>query len=1068
MIRWWCASFLVVFILSSVAAENVVDSMGGKGGLVVCLGCSGEQLAELGRKDGFLVQGLETDAAKVGALRGYLATRGVGGRVTVREFDGRSLPYIDNLVNLVVRGAECRISRDEILRVLAPGGQTVSLDTQHPTPDPLAKPWPDDTDDWTHYLYDPSNNAVSKDTRIDAMRRQQWVGGPRWSRHHDHIASLTALVSCRGKLFYVFDEGKTHSVLLPSSFKLIARDAFNGMVLWKKSLPSWHTHLWPLKSGPAELPRRLVALGRKVYLPLGMSEPLSVLDAGSGKVLKTFPATRAVEEVLVAGDMVYVLADPSPETFEDFTLGDAHNGRQKGRVARMYPWNRKVKKLVAVDERSGTVRWQRDVIVAPLTLAIGAKAVFWFNGAAIVAVDRATGEEKWRTPGVKAKKVFQINESPILIVHENTVLFAGDNRRMSAYAADTGKKLWEAGHLRGGYCSPRDLLVIDGLVWSGAIDVPRNTGIFAGLDLLTGEPRREIPPMKVPYTFGHHRCHRVKATSRFILASKTGIEFYDVEKCNERVNHWVRGGCLYGIMPANGLVYAPMHSCACHLDSKLIGFNALAPASDRKKAPCRGPRLVKGVADQIANPKLEIQNPESSDWPTYRADNARSGCVTASVPDGLSKKWIAPLKGKLTALTVGCGKVFVAAVDRHRLYALDCDTGEVAWSFAAGGRIDSPPTVYKGFVYFGSADGHVYSLNASDGRLAWRFRLAPDDVQLSAYGQLESVWPVHGSVTIQNGKVFCVGGRSSYLDGGLPFARLDALTGELEAESMLDNIDPTTGKDMQLLSRHSIMPSANPDILVCNGNGIFMRVEKLSEDGKRLGSIAFDRERQYEERHIFSWAGFLEDSWLHRVYMSYGNGKLPLGTYLNWWTYGEANPDGRILVMDGDTIYSYGLKPKYHAWSSTFLDYMLFSVNKTIETDPIEGATIFDKKTGRTPTRKLRYNWTAELPFYVRAMAKADGKLIVCGPERLVNEKDAVRRHGEDGVLQQLKLQDAILGGQKGSHLWVVSAKDGKALEKHTLDGLPVWDGMAVAGGQVFVSTSSGAVVCMGGGSSAR
>ena len=136
MSRWCCASFLVASILSSVAAENVADSIGIKGGLVVCLGCSGEQLAELAAKDGLLVQGLETNAAKVGALRGCLATRGVGGRVTVREFDGRNLPYIDNLVNLVVTGAGCPVSRDEILRVLAPGGQAVSLDPQHPTRDP--------------------------------------------------------------------------------------------------------------------------------------------------------------------------------------------------------------------------------------------------------------------------------------------------------------------------------------------------------------------------------------------------------------------------------------------------------------------------------------------------------------------------------------------------------------------------------------------------------------------------------------------------------------------------------------------------------------------------------------------------------------------------------------------------------------------------------------------------------------------------------------------------------------------------------------------------------------------
>ncbi len=41
----------------------------------------------------------------------------------------------------------------------------------------------------------------------------------------------------------------------------------------------------------------------------------------------------------------------------------------------------------------------------------------------------------------------------------------------------------------------------------------------------------------------------------------------------------IRDRCLYGVMPANGLTYAPPHNCACYPEAKLYGFNALAPAS---------------------------------------------------------------------------------------------------------------------------------------------------------------------------------------------------------------------------------------------------------------------------------------------------------------------------------------------------------------------------------------------------------------------------------------------------------------------------------------------------------
>ena len=79
--------------------------------------------------------------------------------------------------------------------------------------------------------------------------------------HHTNIVPVFEIGEDHGRIFYVMDEGKNFSVLLPPKHFLVARDAFNGTVLWKKPLPSWHPHLWPLKSGPAQLPRRLIAEG---------------------------------------------------------------------------------------------------------------------------------------------------------------------------------------------------------------------------------------------------------------------------------------------------------------------------------------------------------------------------------------------------------------------------------------------------------------------------------------------------------------------------------------------------------------------------------------------------------------------------------------------------------------------------------------------------------------------------------------------------------------------------------------------------------------------------------------
>jgi hypothetical protein len=163
---------------------------------------------------------------------------------------------------------------------------------------------------------------------------------------------------------------------------------------------------------------------------------------------------------------------------------------------------------------------------------------------------------------------------------------------------------------RSGYQSPEDLLVAGGLVWVAPTTSSGDSGVYTGRDLHTGEVKSEFGPNVKTYWF-HHRCYIAKATDRFLLPSRTGIEFVDHKKEDWDINHWVRGGCLYGIMPCNGLIYTPPHNCNCYPEAKLYGLNALAPASASRKAPLNVTdknRLVRGPAfAQIPNPKSQIR-----------------------------------------------------------------------------------------------------------------------------------------------------------------------------------------------------------------------------------------------------------------------------------------------------------------------------------------------------------------------------------------------------------------------------------------------------------------------------
>jgi hypothetical protein len=108
-------------------------------------------------------------------------------------------------------------------------------------------------------------------------------------------------------VFYIFEESPRASILIPPQWYLYARDAFNGTLLWKRPIQRWHEHMWPLKSGPAVLPRRLVALGDKVYATLNIDAPLSELDAATGKTLRTYEDTAVTEEILLSDGVLFVV-----------------------------------------------------------------------------------------------------------------------------------------------------------------------------------------------------------------------------------------------------------------------------------------------------------------------------------------------------------------------------------------------------------------------------------------------------------------------------------------------------------------------------------------------------------------------------------------------------------------------------------------------------------------------------------------------------------------------------------------------------------------------------------------
>ena len=1032
-------------------ATKLIKASGVQGGLLVHVGCDDGSLTTLlGANDAFLVHGLDRDAANVKRARALIRSKALYGRVSVDRWMGERLPYADNLVNLlVISNAGRHVSTDEVDRVLAPRG-VVAIQNQDneglvssirypvlstgPGFAMFRKPVPSSIDDWTHWNHGPDGNRVAKDSVVGPPRRQQWVSGPLWARHHDMLPNISAIVSAGGRLLYIMDESHTSIDMLPGRWSLLARDAFNGLLLWRRPVEQWGATGWNqqkvrwephrgLSKFPLQIHRRLVATESEVFVTLGFNAPVTVLDPGTGEIKRTLPNTESTEEILHRSGTLFLSIKETDGAEKHIVAVDADTGR--------FLWTSAV--YEGITTRSDELKPHTHV-----NLVLGEERLFFLSGDRVICLDANNGRRQWQFPfparATKGEKYTQYYYPHIItmVYHDGIVFFAqldevvdlrstfshGTPMKLLALSAETGELLWNRKCTNWAHGSAPDLFVIDNTVWTFSED-----GFTAlGLDPASGKIKKETSVEKAMDIGHHHRCYQNRATTRYILSSRRGVEFIDPNNGDILLNHWIRGMCRVGVLPSNGLLYVPPNACGCYTKAKISGLNALAAGSLPKYASrpsIDDTRLERGPSYGVLQPS-DSSLPPSNNWPTYRHDGRRSGATTESIAEQLTVKWKAKLANRVSAVTAAGGKVFAAAMDAHEVIALDAETGGQVWSFTTGGRVDSPPTIYKGMALVGCRDGWIYRLRARDGALAWRFGAAPQERRMVAFNQLESAWPVHGSVLVQEGIAYAVAGRSSFLDGGMHVHAIDPLTGKVAMNRCVYTPDPEAGEmhrglsaqaaDRKAVTHH--MAGALPDILVSDGASVCMRHLKL--DPKTLSGSDTSSEFPLHQG-LATTAGLLDGSMFHRSHWGI-DGAEGKGTWCE------------LLVFTDLTVYKIDAHGR-HGWKQHGIH------------TPGSGYVVsaYDRK-------KKKEVWRQRIPVRFVSMVLAGDRLYLAGAPDV---KDA-------------KHPWASLLGKKGGGLLVLAAEDGKKLSEYELESPPVWDGMAVAAGRLYISTRNGEIVCMG------
>ena len=213
-------------------------------------------------------------------MRQTIQEAGVYGKVSCDLYNGRDLPYVDGLVNLVLCKESCQVPEAELMRVLVPGGRLVTEGPNGWKKKP--KPIPAGLDEWNQFLHGADNNGVSLDD-VGPPQRLRWHDTPEYGRSKALSPSFTNMVSADGVLLTIEDRATTEDVNAPVDYYLVARDGFNGIELWKRPMKQWSEwQTGSIKSIPTQQQRCLAAVGKTVYVCSGFGGPVMAFAIRTG------------------------------------------------------------------------------------------------------------------------------------------------------------------------------------------------------------------------------------------------------------------------------------------------------------------------------------------------------------------------------------------------------------------------------------------------------------------------------------------------------------------------------------------------------------------------------------------------------------------------------------------------------------------------------------------------------------------------------------------------------------------------------------------------------------------
>lgn len=631
------------------------------------------------------------------------------------------------------------------------------------------------SDDWPLKYQGADNNMASSDTAVRNPLMIQWLGLPMFN----HKTNLTTVVA-GGRVFTLEPAEDTVSQLPSPSIpprtgkltdRLTCRQAWNGLPLWSRE---WEATRAPNASSLATYGDEILARARERILRF---DAATGTDRGSW-VVDDRPAAQVrwlsvAEGMLLAVSATAMLAqDQSPPGLagkNNPMIGDA---------------------MVAIDLATGRERWR----IAPgrpidaRTLAVCADRVFFGCAESYMAARRLSdGARLWEVDLKSPKNSpahtwASYSHMPVVrATPELVILCWAADKPLVALAASDGSLRWS---IRG-----TQRWVVDGnrLLMAGLTREEFESGkqTWSGqdgiaVDLATGRL------LGVEPGFGIQGCAVANATPNAFWSVNNGPMWDRIKGTKvDRGGLLSKAGCNDGqpALVANGLyISPPKDDCLC--GQRFRGWSAWSSAGHQSPASER----LESFSETGSLTPLAV---DERDWPAARGGCDQGGASRVAVGKTVREIWrrspahsfmgphdeapysLEPVFAPCAPVAAG-GFVF-AGGDDGILRCFDASTGALRWTSYTGGRIFRAPTVAAGRVYVGSADGHVWCFSAADGRPLWRFRLGRREEMIQAYGHLVSRSPVVSGVLVAGGTAYAAAGLAPGRPGVV--CALDAATG---------------------------------------------------------------------------------------------------------------------------------------------------------------------------------------------------------------------------------------------------------------------------------------------------